>query len=148
VGGLVGFNNSDGSVLNSFWDIDNQTHGVIESIGLNEGGTITNVAGLPTTQMQTMSTFTDAGWDFVDIWDLTCEGMNYPRFIWQIPPADFLCPHGVDFRDYSFFAGYWRDTNCGDVNECNGTDFDLSGTVDIEDFDIFCGHWLEGAGEF
>jgi hypothetical protein len=70
--------------------------------------------------------------------------MNYPRFIWQIPPADFLCPHGVDFRDYSFFAGYWGDTNCGDTNDCYGTDFDLSGTVDMKDIDIFCGYWLDG----
>lgn len=144
VGGLVG-ENYYGSIANCFWDTDTQTHGVTDSFGTNTG-TVTNVAGLPTAQMQTMSTFTDAGWDFVDIWDLTCEGMNYPRFIRQKTAADFLCPRGVDFRDYSFFADYWGDTNCGDANDCNGTDFDLSGTVDIGDLEIFCGHWLEGAG--
>jgi hypothetical protein len=142
VGGLVG-ENYYGSIANCFWDTDTQSHGVTVSIGYDMG-TVTNVAGLPTAQMQTESTFTDAGWDFVEIWDLTCDGMNYPMFIWQIPPADFLCPYGVDFRDYSFFAGYWGDTNCGDSNDCNGTDFDLSGTVDIVDLEIFCGYWLEG----
>ncbi len=145
VGGLLGWN-FYGNVLNCFWDTDTQTHGVTESIGLSEEGNITNVSGLTTAEMQTKSTFTDAGWDFVDVWDLTCEGMNYPRFIWQITSADFLCPHGVNFRDYSFFAGYWGDTNCGDANDCDGTDFDLSGTVDMKDIDIFCDYWLNGAG--
>ena len=145
VGGLLGWN-FYGSVLNCFWDTDTQTHSVTESIGLSEEGNITNVSGLTTVEMQTKSTFTDAGWDFVDVWDLTCEGMSYPRFICQITPADFLCPHGVDFRDYSFFAGYWGNTNCENANDCDGTDFDLSGTVDMNDIDIFCGHWLEGAG--
>jgi hypothetical protein len=145
VGGLLGWN-FYGNVSNCFWDTDTQTHGVTESIGLSEEGILTNVSGLATTEMQIRSTFTSAGWDFVDIWDLTCEGMNYPRFIWQITPADFLCPHGVNFRDYSFFAGYWGDTNCGDANDCDGADFDLSGKVDINDIDIFCGFWLNGVG--
>ena len=136
VGGLLGWN-IYGNVSNCFWDTDTQTHGITESVGLNEGGILTNVSGLATAEMQIKSTFTDAGWDFVDIWDLTCEGMNYPRFIRQITPADFLCPHGVDFRDYLFFAGYWRDTNCGDADDCDGAEFDLSGTVDMKDFDIF-----------
>ena len=143
VGGLLGWNYY-GIVSNSFWDTEIQTHGVTESIGLDEGGILTNVSGHATAEMQTKSTFTDAHWDFVDIWDLTCEGMNYPRFIWQITPVDFLCPHGVDFRDYSFFSGYWGDTNCVDANDCDGTDFDLSGTVDMKDIDIFCGYWLSG----
>jgi hypothetical protein len=59
VGGLLGWN-FYGIVSNCFWDTETQTHGVTESIGLNEG-TVTNVAGLPTAQMQTKSTFTDAG---------------------------------------------------------------------------------------
>jgi len=141
VGGFVGSNEDadKGNYTSCFWDI--VVNPDVSGIGNTDDP---NVTGKTTEQMQTESTFTDAGWDFVDIWDLTCEGMNYPRFIWQITPADFLCPHGVDFRDYSFFAGYWGDTNCGDANDCDGTDFDLSGSVDMKDIDIFCDYWLSG----
>ncbi|MHC4657131.1 MAG: GLUG motif-containing protein, partial [Planctomycetota bacterium] len=85
VGGLVMNNWEYGIISNCFWDIENQTHGVTESIGYNLG-TVTNVSGLPTTQMQTKSTFTDAGWDFNDVWYID-EGNNYPvlRSLYVIP---------------------------------------------------------------
>jgi hypothetical protein len=138
VGGLVGRN--AGIISDCLWDTDTQTHGVTESIG-EDLGTAINVAGLPTAQMQTKSTFTDAGWDFVNIWDI-CEGTNYPRLLWQIPVADFFCPNGIDFFDFSFFAGYWQEGNCGASNDCDGTDLDLSGIVEINDFRIFVDNWL------
>ena len=77
VGGLVGYNG--GKVYNSFWDI--QTSGQAES----EGG-----EGKTTAEMQTLRTFTDAGWDFVDetengtedIWWIL-EGQDYPRLWWE-----------------------------------------------------------------
>jgi len=102
--------------------------------------------------MQTESTFTDAGWDFVaetangtdDIWDI-CDGTNYPKLAWQVPiEGDFLCPDGVDSIDYSFFAAHWRDSGCAGSNECDGTDLDLSGAVDWGDLKILCHNWLEG----
>ncbi len=79
VGGLVGWN-YEGSVSNSFWDI--QTSGQASS----DGGT-----GKTTAEMQTESTFTDAGWDFVaesvngteDIWWIL-EGQDYPRLWWEL----------------------------------------------------------------
>jgi len=101
VGGLVGWNSSNGTIINcysigsvsgdyyvsglvgdnrgevtdSFWDT--QTSGQI----ISDGGT-----GKTTAEMQTKSTFTDAGWDFVgesvngteDIWWIL-EGREYPR---------------------------------------------------------------------
>ena len=76
VGGLVG--NNDGSALNCFWDTDTQTHGVDVSVGDNNGK-VTNVAGLPTAQMQTKSTFTSTGWDFID------ESTNGTSETWQMP---------------------------------------------------------------
>ncbi|MBC8217209.1 MAG: hypothetical protein H8E73_01975 [Planctomycetes bacterium] len=101
--------------------------------------------------MQTKSTFTDAGWDFVgetvngpeDIWDI-CEGTNYPKFVWQIPLGDFVCPDGVNFFDFSFFAGHWAEDNCAASNDCDGTDLDLLGSVDIKDLRIFADNWLAG----
>ncbi|MGB2808044.1 MAG: GLUG motif-containing protein [Sedimentisphaerales bacterium] len=73
VGGLVG-SNWEGEVYNSFWDVE--TSGQEYS----DGGT-----GLTTTEMQTMSTFTDAGWDFVG------ETVNGIEDIWFIPQQDY--PH-------------------------------------------------------
>ena len=132
VGGILGWN-FEGAIDASFWDTETS------DCNVSDGGT-----GLSTAEMQTMTTFTDAGWDFVNIWDLTCEEMNYPRLIWQITPVDYLCPHGVDFKDYSFFANYWQDTNCSGANDCDGTDLDFSDAVDANDLRIFCDHWLEG----
>jgi len=138
VGGLVGYNYY-GSYTKCLWD--NTVNSGLPGIG---NATDPNVIGESTANMQTESTFTNAGWDFVNIWDLTCEGMNYPRFIWQIPSADFVCPHGVDFRDYSFFANHWMDSNCGSDNDCDGADLDFSDKVDSADLKIFCDNWLAG----
>lgn len=110
-----------------------------------------NVVGESTANMQTATTFTNVGWDFVgeivngpnDIWDI-CEGMNYPKFLWQIPIADFVCPDGVDFFDFSFFSGSWNEENCGVSNDCDGRDLDLLGSVDIKDLRIFAYNWLAG----
>ncbi|MDH4241024.1 MAG: hypothetical protein OEW48_15805, partial [Phycisphaerae bacterium] len=75
VGGLVGYNYKGiGEVTNSFWDIE--TSGQVSS----DGGT-----GKTTAEMQTMSTFTDAGWDFVG------ETFNGIEDIWYIPQQDY--PH-------------------------------------------------------
>jgi hypothetical protein len=78
VGGLVG-TNADGLITSSFWD--KETSGQSSS----SGGT-----GKTTAEMQTTSTFLDAGWDFVgetesgteDIWWIL-EGQDYPRLWWE-----------------------------------------------------------------
>jgi hypothetical protein len=77
VGGLLG--NNDGDVTQCFWDI--QTSGQTKSAGGN---------GKTTAEMQTASTFLEAGWDFVDevdngtddIWWIN-EGQDYPRLWWE-----------------------------------------------------------------
>ena len=77
VGGLVGFDK--GIIQHSYWDIE--TSGQATSAG----GT-----GLTTTEMQTASTFLEAGWDFIDevengsndIWKIS-EGLDYPRLWWE-----------------------------------------------------------------
>jgi hypothetical protein len=83
VGGLVGV--GGGSITSSFWDT--QTSGQKTSSG---GG-----SGLTTAEMQTASTFLDAGWDFVgetvngseDIWWID-EGKDYPRLWWELIPEN------------------------------------------------------------
>ncbi len=80
-GGLVGAN----SALNSFWNIE--TSGKTTGIG---NGTNT-VTGLTTTQMQTQSTFTNAGWDFVNTWAISSNLNNgFPYLQWQKTVAGAL----------------------------------------------------------
>jgi len=111
---------------------------------MSAGGT-----GLTTVKMQTTSTFLEASWDFVneaangtkDIWSI-CEGMNYPRLVWQIAADDFLCPDGITIDDFMFFLEHWLDDNCDSSNDyCQGTDLDRSGTVDVNDLEIFFVNW-------
>jgi predicted outer membrane repeat protein len=80
-GGLVGYNWQDADVTASFWDVE--TSGLPTSAG----GT-----GKTTTEMQTASTFLEAGWDFVDetengaedIWWIP-ESSEYPKLWWEFP---------------------------------------------------------------
>ena len=78
VGGLVGCGWA-GATAASFWDT--QTSGQTTSAG---------GIGKTTAEMQTESTFTDAGWDFLgetangseDIWKIA-ESLGYPRLAWE-----------------------------------------------------------------
>ena len=139
IGGLVGKNH--GSISTSFWDIE--TSGQPTS----DGG-----IGKTRAEMRTVSTFLDAGWDFVgetengtaDIWDI-CEGTNHPRLVWQIPAGDYICPDGVTMADFSLFAARWLDENCDPGNDyCEGADLDLSGAVSFYDLEVFADKWLVG----
>ncbi len=84
VGGFVGYSDSPVHinrvcVISSFWDT--QTSGQTTS----DGG-----VGLATAEMQTATTFLEAGWDFVnetvngpnDIWKIA-EGLSYPHLWWE-----------------------------------------------------------------
>ncbi|MCP9290805.1 BspA family leucine-rich repeat surface protein [Gracilimonas sediminicola] len=66
VGGFIGQKNSFAAASNSFWDT--QTSGQAAATGI---GSTTGITGQTTTEMQTQSTFTDAGWDFTDIWAMS-----------------------------------------------------------------------------
>jgi hypothetical protein len=146
-GAFVG-EHSSGAYEGCFWD--STVNPALPGIGnLSDP----NVVGLPTNEMQTGSTFTDAGWDFLgeavngadDHWRMCVDGVAYPRLSWQFG-SDLLCPDGVEGSDYAFFAGHWGDTGCSASNDCDRTDLDFSGTVDWPDLKILCQHWLEGAG--
>ena len=138
-GGLVGLTYAISDTALSFWDI--QTSGQNKSA---------DGIGLTTAEIQMAGTFLAAGWDFVgetvngtkDIWSI-CEGTNYPRFVWQIPVGDFVCPDGITIDDFMFFMEHWLDDNC-DLNNgyCQGTDLDQSGTVDVNDLEILIENWL------
>ncbi|MHC4735504.1 MAG: GLUG motif-containing protein [Planctomycetota bacterium] len=125
-GGLVG-ENLLGSVSASFWDVN--TSGQTTS----NGGT-----GKTTVEMQMMSTFIDAGWDFnTPVWAID-EGSDYPRLWWEMIPVmhgepeitlgttntifwepvccDFEyyaeCAEDADFTSIIHNTGWIKETSC------------------------------------
>jgi len=102
VGGLVGSN--DGSVGNCFWDTNTQTHGVTESIGLNEG-TVTNVLGLPTSQLHQQSTFT--AWNFINTWNIG-ENQTYP-YLRTVSAGDINKDGITNFFDLNILCNLWMN---------------------------------------
>ncbi len=132
-GGLVGYQRVFAQVMGCLWDKDSS--GQTTSVG----GT-----GKTTAEMQLMDTYLAMNWDFFDTWTI-CEGINYPVLRWQIPLGDFVCPDGVNFLDFAWFAANWRHRDCGAINlDCDGADFDKSGSVEFRDLAIFAEHWLAG----
>ena len=113
-------------VCECFWDM-NTSHR-----STSEGGT-----GLYTPQMQMLSTYLNAGWDFNNIWAI-CEGTNYPRFIWQIPAGDIICPDGVDIFDLAELCEQWLVLEIpADLAPPPTGD----GIVNFADFSIFADQW-------
>jgi len=131
IGGLVG-SHELGEVGDSFWDTITS-----ECSGSDAG------EGMTTAQMQNPNTFLSAGWDFVDIWTI-CEGANYPRFFWQVPVGDVVCPDGVNGLDFAAVARYWQETDCVALDDCEGADIDMSGAVDFADVAAVAESWLSG----
>lgn len=148
VGGLIGYD-SGSSYTNSFWDT------TVNSGGLTGIGNISDppdVIGQSTTNLQTRSTFTDAGWDIVgesangteDIWWI-CDGTNTPKLDWQWRIlGDFVCPDGVEMFDFAYFAQHWLEPYCQVSNDCEGADLDLSDEVGMDDLLLFVANWLIG----
>ena len=85
VGGFIGWA-WFGEVESCFWDI----HKSQQSRGEGYPRSLEGIIGKATTEMQTASTFLDAGWDFVgetengteDIWWII-ESHDYPRLWWE-----------------------------------------------------------------
>ncbi len=71
-GGIVARNS--GTIVSCIWDntVSESTAGV----GLNNGGTVTNVLGYSTIEMQDEENYTDIGWDFTAVW--TINSGDYP----------------------------------------------------------------------
>jgi len=95
VGGLVG-DIYEGYIEWSFWDVE--TSGKLESAG----GT-----GKTTAEMQTKSTFTDVGWDFVEIWGIG-ENQTYP-YLRTEPAGDLNYDKKVDLLDLAIIASHWLE---------------------------------------
>jgi len=147
VGGVIG-ENGGGTVRRCFWDVDSSS--IAQATG-DGAGTITDVYGMTTPAMQTRSTYTDFGWDFVgetangldDVWRLCDNGAKYPYFNWnRAIAADFACPDGVAYEDFGYLAARWLRTDCQATGGCGGADMDGSGQVNPADLERFVDVWL------
>jgi len=61
----------------------------------------------------------------------------------HVRTRDFNNDTKVDFVDFAVLASYWQETNCGDANDCEGTDIDIDGKVDVNDLMLFTDYWLD-----
>jgi hypothetical protein len=104
IGGFAGYNGdeeeSQATIVHSFWDSDINPD--VNGIGNTNDP---NVIGKTTAEMQTESTFTNAGWDFVEVWDIG-ENQTYP-FLRRHLPGDMNHDGIVDWRDLAILAGRW-----------------------------------------
>jgi hypothetical protein len=107
VGGLVGANEC-GDIERSFWDV--QTSGEPNMCGVQDENYATGCDpnfGKTTAEMKTISTFTDANWDFVEIWGIG-ENQTYP-YLRFAPAGDFNYDKKVDFFDLAILASHWLE---------------------------------------
>jgi hypothetical protein len=143
-GGLVG-SNGPGTLAACFWDIDSsgKTAGV-GNTNPDPGGVI----GLNTTTMMTLSTFTDAVWDFVgetangtaDMWRLCIDGTSYPRLAWEFG-SDYSCPDGVSVEDLLYLSTCWLESGLDAYTSADRTG---DGIVNLEDYSVLAGKWMDG----
>ncbi len=139
VGGLVGAD-IDGSYTSSFWDSDVNS-------GLTGVGNKTDpaeVMGRTTAQMQTETTFTDAGWDFTTpIWKI-CDGAAYPRLWWEARALDGDVNNDcmVNLVDLAIVSYQWQGVPgdpSADIAPPGG-----DGAVNSDDLLVVAGNWLAG----
>jgi hypothetical protein len=136
VGGLAGYSSASprtGSITSAYF------------LHADNGGGPDNGYGEPLSDIQMRQQDSFVGWDFVgesangtdDIWSI-CEGTNYPRLVWQIPAADWICPDGVGLEDFNYFGGVWGSAGPDPAN------LDGEDGIGFGDLMIFCELWLTG----
>jgi hypothetical protein len=101
IGGFLGQDNSNANISGCFWDV--------ETSGINTSAGGAGVVGQTTTEMQTLATFTDAGWDFKDVWDIG-ENQTYP-FLRKYNISDLNRDKAVNMFDFAIFAENWLTKN-------------------------------------
>lgn len=141
LGGFVGYLDAGGTIDNCYStaqiDVVGTSGGQIDGfvgrpagtiqncfIDLTTSGTVstnTGVTGLSSTAMQVESNFTNAGWNFTNIWAMPTSGA--PIFGWQADGTYCLTPPFFDYTkdclvnlaDFAAFAASWLD--CGYANQ-------------------------------
>ncbi len=147
VGALAGEDYGEMNIYNCFWDI--QASGTNIAVGTFDPDPDDQYYGLTTAEMQTMSVFTNVGWDFSEtdgtpaVWQM--PPLNYPKLAWQISESasDLNQDDAVDLKDFSFFAVHWLSSDCAGSSVCEAADINDSGQVDLADLQEFCSGWIE-----
>ncbi len=101
-GGLVGYDETPTSYTSCFWDEDINPD--VNGIG---NTTDPNVVGKPTVEMKKESTFTNVGWDFIEIWNIG-ENQTYP-FLRIYYAGDINHDNIVNFYDLAILADHWLE---------------------------------------
>ena len=134
-GGLCGYQDGSSAIINCLWDIETSGYSIGYKLSSSYPGTITNVQGLTTTEMQTQATFTNAGWDFnaesangtEDLWHMPFNTTGYPMLYWQRDiPGDLTGSYGINLSDFSELSNDWLDT------------------YDLTDLQTLTANWLSG----
>ena len=122
-GGLVGFQDSNGSTFLSYWDT--QTSGKTNSAG---------GAGKTTAEMLEQGTF--FGWNWTSTWKPPHR--NYPQLQWSVAmlTPDLNKSGVVGFDDLLLFVQHWLKDGCLYPDWCGGADLNAGGTVNLVDFAI------------
>jgi hypothetical protein len=111
VGGLVGYSAGDAPLIACFWDFQTSYQSV--GVGYEEvpGGEVT---GKSTAEMMTLSTFTDAGWDFSttdgDPADWQMPVNSYPRLAWETFGSFGSLSVSISPADAVSAGAQWRRT--------------------------------------
>jgi len=120
VGGLIG-ERIGGTVISSFWD--KQT---------SEQETSAGGTGKTTAEMQTQSTFTDAGWDFTTpVWKMGACG-GYPRLWWET--VKYGGGRGTSGEPYLICTAEQMNAIGADSNDWD-KHFKLTEDIDLNDYD-------------
>ena len=106
VGGLVGYNEV-GDIERSFWDVETSSEPNMCGGQTEYASGCDPNCGKTTAQMQTKSTFTSAGWDFVEIWGIG-ENQTYP-YLRFAPAGEFNYDKKVDLFDLAILASHWLE---------------------------------------
>jgi len=93
-GGLVGCGSSAPAVTASFWDTETC------ELEASDGG-----IGKTTAEMKDPNTFSNIGWDFIEIWDIG-EHQTYP-YLRKRSPGDINHDEFVDFSDLAYLGRHW-----------------------------------------
>ncbi len=149
IGGICG-RYIDGTFNRCFWDAE--ISGINKGVG-NLDEDPNDLVGKTTLQLQTLSTFTDANWDFVgesnngynDIWRMCVDGVNYPRLSWEYAQnGDFACGDGTDLLDLQVLAEHWLfNTESDPINFSYACDANGDEVIDMADFEVLAGYWME-----
>jgi len=135
-GGLIGYNASD--VIQSFWD----TQVSAQSAGAGFGSAA-GITPKTTAELQTQTTFTDAGWDFwgesangtEETWRICPDATSYPALNWEFATlADFTAPLGAGEEDFLLLTQSWLQTAPAAFT---GADADGDAQTNLRDFARF-----------